>query len=336
MKAFGDTTNPTETPTDTAEETTREAIFTISNSPNSLTPDSINDESTPAVKLPAPTKDLEPGRGRAGETRRTAEDMSEREPSLQRAIKEYVGRQLQHGNNDWRKHLLCPFSCEGQTNIKAHASTDGWELWCERYGLCIDPCNKKTGEVVCYGHCNGLLGLVAHCKENSKKKKQQGPGTEEDDKSEEGDENAARHALAHKAATEVEGEVITPEERKQMDEQYEFWKDKRGQRARGAGGRRGRNFSRGTGNRDSRHNIAIQNERQERQQMGGVDETRGGNRPTPREGSGNQGGRDNEGGPNYPQSNQGFQGGRNDIWQRPPYGQPPRSPPQRPGYQPRQ
>ena len=35
MKAFGDTTNPTEAPTDTAEETTREAIFTISNSPNS-------------------------------------------------------------------------------------------------------------------------------------------------------------------------------------------------------------------------------------------------------------------------------------------------------------
>ena len=166
MKAFGDTTKPTEAPTDTAEETTMGAVFTMSYSPESLTPDSTNDESTPAVKLPATMKALAPGGGRAEGTRRTEEDMSEREPSLQRAIKEYVGRQLQQGNKDWRKQLLCPFSCEGQTDIKAHASTDKWELWCELYGLCIDSFNNKTGEVVCYGHCHGLLGLVAHCKKN--------------------------------------------------------------------------------------------------------------------------------------------------------------------------
>ena len=136
--------------------------------------------------------------------------MSEREPSLQRAIKEYVGRQLQRGDKDWRKPLLCPFSCEGQTDIKAHASTDVWELWCERYGLCIDPYNKKTGEGVCYGHCHGLLGLGAHCKKN----KQKAPKSDEDDMSEEDDENITRHALAHKAATEMEGEIITPKERK--------------------------------------------------------------------------------------------------------------------------
>ena len=60
--------------------------------------------------------------------------------------------------------------------------------------------------------------------------------------SEEDDENTARHALAHKAATEMEGEIITPKERKQMVEEYEYWKDKKGSKARGAGGRRGRNL----------------------------------------------------------------------------------------------
>ena len=92
--------------------------------------------------------------------------------------------------------MPCPYTIEGQTDMRDHVSRDQWEQWSTQYGLCrmVGTCNRMEGDEVCRGTCKSLPGLVQHCKRQTDLKTLQASRSDDEEDSDEADMNAAQRS----------------------------------------------------------------------------------------------------------------------------------------------